>query len=82
MGSNQANEEEPGNSDGIRVVRELRMESDSVVPVLPHGTQNGEFEMGERSPEASENKSWDTAIEWDLGNFEFPDYQERMNCPI
>jgi hypothetical protein len=22
------------------------------------------------------------SIEWDLGDFEFPDYKERMNAPI
>jgi hypothetical protein len=78
-------EEEPGNQDGIRVVRELRMESDNVyhTPELrdlsPRG-RGGDLEMAEGA-RGSEGRS-NPSIEWDLGDFEFPDYKERMNAPI
>lgn len=85
MGADQAKEDEPGDGEGIRVVRELKMESDCVEPVWPVGPvrlQVGDVELGERSSGGSESKSWKTSIEWDLGDFEFPDYKERMNSPI
>lgn len=67
--------------DGIRVVRELRIGSDSMAPSptlaptagLPiGGTQEHDFELEHRGP----------SIEFDLGDFEFPDYKERMNAPL
>jgi hypothetical protein len=66
--------------DGIRVVRELRIGSDSVAPsptLAPTtlglgGTNEHDFELEHRGP----------SVEWDLGDFEFPDYKERMNAPI
>ncbi|CAG8373214.1 unnamed protein product [Penicillium salamii] len=61
--------EEEGDRDGIRVVRELRMQSDTV-----------DLEMAGLS-NAGESRS-NPSIEWDLGDFEFPDYKERMNAPI
>lgn len=82
MGSDQAKRDEPIDRNGIRVVRELRMESDSVVPTLTDGLHVGDVEHGERSSGGSENKSRKSAVEWDLGDFEFPDYKDRMNCPI
>lgn len=82
MGSDQAKEDNTQDEEGIRVVRELRMESDCVEPVFPVGLQVGDVELGERSEGGSGNKSWKTSIEWDLGDFEFPDYKDRMNCPI
>lgn len=82
MGSDQAKEDQQQDEDGIRVVRELRMESDCVEPVSPVGLQVGDAELGERSSGGSENKLWKTSIEWDLGDFEFPDYKDRMNCPV
>lgn len=39
-----------------------------------------DFEMGLRRGSAVGNRN--TSIEWDLGDFEFPDYKERMNAPI
>lgn len=81
MGSEQAKEDEPGDGD-IRVVRELTMESDCVESVFPVGSQVGDVELGERNSGASTSKSCKTSVEWDLGDFEFPDYKDRMNCPI
>lgn len=71
--------------DAIRVVRELRIGSDSVAPsptLVPDGTHDRDFEA-ERSGSSYEATGvWNTAIEWDLGDFEFPDYKERINAPI
>ncbi|KAJ6111779.1 hypothetical protein N7523_007840 [Penicillium sp. IBT 18751x] len=69
--------------DAIRVVRELRIGSDSVAPsptLLSDQTQDRDFEA-ERSG-GSGGGTWNPSIEWDLGDFEFPDYKERMNVPI
>lgn len=63
----KVNTREEGDQDGIRVVRELRMQSDTV-----------DLEMAGLGGESRSNPS----IEWDLGDFEFPDYKERMNAPI
>ncbi|GLI76887.1 hypothetical protein PoHVEF18_005165 [Penicillium ochrochloron] len=74
--------------DGIRVVRELRMVSDAVEPGEMGGFGNEfvhdrDFEMGFRwGSQAGINGVRNTSIEWDLGDFEFPDYKERMNAPI
>ncbi|KAJ5909697.1 hypothetical protein N7504_004340 [Penicillium tannophilum] len=85
--------------DGIRVVRELRMVSDSVMPSpklsprLLAADAERDIELGEVSASASGSGSagtgagasqgtWKSSIEWDLGDFEFPDYKERMNAPI
>ena len=82
------NEESRETEDGIRVVRELRMDSDSVDPNATLGTcdirESGQdMEMTEQHESASSGKStWNPTIEWDLGDFEFPDYKERMNCPL
>lgn len=86
MGPNHVNENhQPQTEEGIRVVRELRMESDSVDPAFsPHDTKEGEdLEMGKSSSGGGEDKPWNpTGIDGDLGDFEFPDYKKRMNCPI
>ncbi|KAJ5668108.1 uncharacterized protein N7477_006678 [Penicillium maclennaniae] len=69
--------------DAIRVVRELRIGSDSVAPsptLLSDQTQDRDFEA-ERS-RGSGAGTWNASIEWDLGDFKFPDYKERMNAPI
>jgi hypothetical protein len=79
--------------DGIRVVRELRMVSDAVEPGEIGGFGGNEFvhdenfEMGLRrgsgaGMKGNGNGFRKTSIEWDLGDFEFPDYKERMNAPI
>ncbi|KAF3390266.1 hypothetical protein F1880_009230 [Penicillium rolfsii] len=78
--------------DGIRVVRELRMFSDSVEPRETVGFGNEfihdrDFEMGLRKDSMAGtgtkgNEVGSTSIERDLGDFEFPDYKERMNAPI
>ncbi|KAJ5639356.1 uncharacterized protein N7484_007218 [Penicillium longicatenatum] len=81
--------------DGIRVVRELRMVSDSVMqtprlsPRLLPDEGKKDIELGEVSGMGSGSGSggagqgsWNPSIEWDLGDFEFPDYKERMNAPI
>ncbi|KAJ5153320.1 uncharacterized protein N7482_009798 [Penicillium canariense] len=75
--------------DGIRVVKELRMVSDTAAAatspkIAPHDTQDREFEMemGLRRGSATASGTGNTGIEWDLGDFEFPDYKERMNSPI
>lgn len=36
------------------------------------GTQEHDFELEHRGP----------SVEFDLGDFEFPDYKERMNAPL
>ncbi|KAJ5820143.1 hypothetical protein N7474_005734 [Penicillium riverlandense] len=95
--------EDPTTCDGetgIRVVRELRLESDTAPdpfaatmgaggssnsprpsPFLgANEKQDRDLEMGVSTE--GEPKSWNSTIEWDLGDFEFPDYKERMNAPI
>ncbi|CAI7581530.1 unnamed protein product [Penicillium viridicatum] len=85
------NEEEHENEEGIRVKRELRMQSDTVTPVLrPHSARSLRFdvEMGEgvtRSKTAHAKPCSNPSVErdfGDMGDFEFPDYNERMNAPI
>ncbi|KAJ5623281.1 hypothetical protein N7490_011886 [Penicillium lividum] len=79
-------EKEAGeNEDGIRVVKELRMVSDSVI----HSPKilAGDIEMGEGPGSGSGSGAggqgtWNPSIEWDLGDFEFPDYKVKMNAPI
>ncbi|KAJ5289104.1 hypothetical protein N7478_002134 [Penicillium angulare] len=90
MNDHENEEKEDGHEAGIRVVRELRMESDSAVPTVPspklwaHDYSKEEDvelgEMGEGS--GSSAKGTNPSIEWDLDDFEFPDYKERMNAPI
>lgn len=56
-------------------------------------TKDRDFEMemgsgmgggmgGRKESTAGLNGLRDTSIEWDLGDWEFPDYKERMNAPI
>lgn len=77
--------------DGIRVVRELRMVSDvAPTPVLTPGWDHGkDFEMEAGlhfEPQALHSASGiehhDFQYDWDLADFEFPDYKERMNAPV
>jgi hypothetical protein len=79
------------NDHGIRVVRELRMQSDSVctTPIVPRGNgQDGYFAqrmsgstcVGNDGVVSSPRSQ--PSIEWDLGDYEFPDYQGRMNAPV
>lgn len=85
-------EHEHENEEGIRVKRELRMQSDTLTPVLrSHSARSLRFdiEMGEgvtRSETAHATKPCSNpSVErdfGDLGDFEFPDYKERMNAPI
>ncbi|CAI7577610.1 unnamed protein product [Penicillium glandicola] len=84
------NETEPENEEGIRVKRELRMQSDTVdnIPALQPHFMNGphlDVEMGERvvrSSIANGDPSSIPSVERDFGDFDFPDYKERMNAPI
>ncbi|KAK4865368.1 hypothetical protein LT330_009479 [Penicillium expansum] len=75
---------EQASEDGIRVKRELRMQSDTInTPVFRPHSANGahidvEMEGALRSTTAPESHS----VERDFGDFEFPDYKERMNAPI
>ncbi|KAJ5549218.1 hypothetical protein N7513_006452 [Penicillium frequentans] len=75
-------ENECEGQDGIRVVRGVE-DADA----------ERDIELGEVSASASGSGSagtgagashgtWNPSIEWDLGDFEFPDYKERMNAPI
>ncbi|KAJ5766903.1 uncharacterized protein N7511_004519 [Penicillium nucicola] len=75
------NETDGGNEDGIRVVRELRMRSEEIhTPILRTGSPHErDLEMGTLD---SCSARGEPSIEWDLGDFEFPDYKERMNAPI
>ncbi|KAJ5624159.1 hypothetical protein N7510_000468 [Penicillium lagena] len=96
-------DEDPETNDGeagIRVVRELRLESDTVpdTNATIRGTDDSSSSPkpsaalgGDEKPDRDlemgvsaegESKSWNPTIEWDLGDFEFPDYKERMNAPI
>ncbi|CRL20550.1 unnamed protein product [Penicillium camemberti] len=85
------NEDEHENEEGIRVKRELRMQSDTLAPVLrTHSAKSLRFdiEMGEgvtRSKTAHAKPCSNPSVErdfGDFGDFEFPDYKERMNAPI
>lgn len=78
------NEEVLENGDGIRVVRELKMVSDSrfsTPPATPFQSRDRDLEKNDVVGERRES-DMDSRIERDLGDFEFPDYQERMNCPL
>lgn len=55
--------------------------------------RDGDFEMemgsgvgggmgGRKESTMGVNRVRNTSIEWDLGDWEFPDYKERMNAPI
>ncbi|KAJ5372549.1 hypothetical protein N7517_004555 [Penicillium concentricum] len=96
--------------EGIRVVRELRLHSDSVPPSIPSSTippsipslppsippstippsipsMNGphpDLERGERGRGsiAHENPHVTLSTEQDFGDFEFPDYKDKMNSPV
>lgn len=85
-GERSSKEDDPeGDPDGIRVVRELRIGSSSAPPsptFVPDGTQDRDFQARRGSGSGGETGTWNTAIEWDLGDYEFPDYKERMNAPI
>ncbi|KAJ5780539.1 hypothetical protein N7457_005699 [Penicillium paradoxum] len=84
------NEAEHRNEEGIRVVRELRMQSDSVchTPILrpysanEHGLGAEKGEGASKSSAGHENAPSKPSIEWDLADFEFPDYKQTMNAPI
>jgi hypothetical protein len=86
--SKDNNNEEPGNENGIRVVRELRMRSEEVhTPTLRTGSPRDmerDLEMGTLDSHSAREGGGasNPGIEWDLGDFEFPDYKERMNAPI
>lgn len=81
----QTKDDEPDLENGIRVVKELTMVTDQVdplpLPSSPIETRKGDFEMG-RYSKGSGSKSSNPSIEWDLGEFEFPDYKDSMNCPL
>lgn len=74
----QSHQSEAEDTNGIRVVRELRIGSDSVPDPSIFGKDpyDRDIEMGSGSSKTG------PSIEWDLGDFEFPDYKERMNNPI
>lgn len=84
------NEEAHENEEGIRVKRELRMQSENIVTPSRRLSANGaplDMEMGEgaaaaMSHPAPENPYSISSVERDFGDFEFPDYKERMNAPI
>jgi hypothetical protein len=90
IAKDNSNEEDPGNEDGIRVVRELRMQSDSLdhTPAPRNSSLHNHPDDVEKGAGASNSSAGDgntrsnPSIEWDLGDFEFPDYKERMNAPI
>ncbi|OQD81970.1 hypothetical protein PENANT_c024G08849 [Penicillium antarcticum] len=77
------NDEDCENEAGIRVVRELRMRSEEAhTPILRSGSpreRERDLEMGTLDSHSARGVP---SIEWDLGDFEFPDYKERMNAPI
>ncbi|CAG7962272.1 unnamed protein product [Penicillium nalgiovense] len=83
------NEEDHENEEGIRVKRELRMQSDTLPspPIRPHSANGAHLDMGEgalaaRSHTAPENPRSNPSVERDFGDFEFPDYKDKMNAPI
>ncbi|KAJ5594149.1 uncharacterized protein N7459_000357 [Penicillium hispanicum] len=78
------NEDDLETADGIRVVRELRMSVGASATAPSSNSPDRDFEMEERRS-GSGSGAYGTSnrtIEWDLGDFEFPDYKERMNAPI
>lgn len=83
---NNTRKEEPEcDPDAIRVVRELRIGSDSVAPsptLAPDRTHDRSFEAERNGSGCEATGNWNASIEWDLGDFEFPDYKERMNAPL
>jgi hypothetical protein len=75
--------EEGYEEDGIRVVRELRLQSDSI-PVPSATGPNADLEMGE-GPRGSlshgnPRSTFDSVRDFD--DFEFPDYMDKMNAPV
>ena len=81
-------EDEPEAQGGIRVVRELRLSvgTAAAANLPPIGSEEQPFEMANRDSgrgtEENEEGRRNRGIEWDLGDFEFPDYKERMNAPL
>ncbi|KAJ5884935.1 hypothetical protein N7495_009445 [Penicillium taxi] len=68
--------------NGIRVVRELRMFSDAK-PIALNELQKNDLESGGSVSSSTNDTSRRlSSIEWDLEDFEFPDYKERMNASI
>jgi hypothetical protein len=83
------NEEDNANEEGIRVKREMRMQSDTLPTpdTTPHSANGVHLNMGEgavaaRSHTAPENPRSNSSVERDFGDFEFPDYRDKMNAPI
>lgn len=75
------------------MVSDSVMPSPKLSPRLLAADAERDIELGEISASASGSGSagtgagasqgtWNPSIEWDLGDFEFPDYKERMNAPI
>ncbi|KXG46038.1 uncharacterized protein PGRI_048940 [Penicillium griseofulvum] len=75
--------EEGYEEDGIRVVRELRLQSDSI-PVPSATGPHADLEMGEapRGSLSHGNPRSTFDSERDFGDFEFPDYKDKMNAPL
>ncbi|KAI3097343.1 hypothetical protein CBS147333_9368 [Penicillium roqueforti] len=81
------NEEEQEKAEGIRVKRELRMQSNTVPSFSRPQSANGtypdiEMTEGSGSLKSSEHPCSNASFERDFGDFEFPDYKNRMNAPI
>ncbi|KGO75344.1 hypothetical protein PITC_001980 [Penicillium italicum] len=78
------NEDEQGMEEGIRVKRELRMQTDTLYPPVPrsHYAKGAHLDMEMEGPSRSTTAPGYSSVEGDLGSFEFPDYKERMNAPI
>ncbi|EKV21207.1 hypothetical protein PDIP_08740 [Penicillium digitatum Pd1] len=78
------NEEEQVMEEGIRVKRELRMQSDSLyTPVKrPHFANGAHLAVAMEGSSRSSTAPESASVERDFGDFEFPDYKERMNAPI
>ncbi|KAJ5124258.1 uncharacterized protein N7515_008083 [Penicillium bovifimosum] len=76
----------PDDDHGIRVVRELRMQSDSVCtsPMAPGVNAQDYFAHpgSNFGNDVVTSPRSQPSIEWDLGDFEFPDYKGRMNAPV
>lgn len=58
------------------------MVSDAVPPPGDFEMEMGAGVGGRKGSTAEVSGVRNTNIEWDLGDWEFPDYKERMNAPI
>ncbi|KAJ5555143.1 hypothetical protein N7535_007586 [Penicillium sp. DV-2018c] len=89
-GHDRGNAHGTDNDHGIRVVRELNIACTPSAFSPGHVQENGQDGYFAPRPENSSignggvvnSPRSQPSIEWDLGDFEFPNYKETMNAPI